>query len=94
MGAAVAARLVSPHRVFPGNLVAFDVDVELCGDVTLRMSHIEFPLFRLQFHTAFVKVEVGMIEFSLAELDEENEQPQVFARRFNPATKLRFFVNE
>jgi hypothetical protein len=94
VGAANVARLTTPHRVFPGNLVAFDVDAELASDVTLRMSHLDFPLFRLQFHTAFVGVDNGMIEFGLAELDEENEQPHVFARRFNPATKVRLFVTE
>ena len=94
VGSEAVARLATPHRVFPGNLVAFDVEAQLQGDVTLRMSHLDFPLFRLQFHTAFVRVENGMIEFGLSELDEENENPDVFARRFNPATKLRFYVNE
>ncbi len=87
-------RMTIPHKVPPGNAVVFDVpDLELEGDVTLRCSHLDFPLFRVQLHTTFVPIQGGVAEFGLAELDEENEQPQVFARRFNPATKLRFFFH-
>lgn len=61
------------------------------------------PVFRCQFNTLMLpqeeeekkgeeKIMGRMVEFSLAELDEANEQPLLsFSRRFNPACKLRIF---
>jgi hypothetical protein len=56
------------------------------------MLHLAVPLFRVQFNTMFLeKNEEGVIEYGLNDLDEQDEQPNIFERRFNSATKLRFF---
>jgi hypothetical protein len=88
------AVMATPHRVYADNLVTFDLDVELQGDVLFRMMHMQVPLFRVQFHTMFLEMHDGVAEFALAELDEQDEQPDIFERRFNPAARLRFFFRE
>ncbi len=85
------AVMSTPHRVYADNLVSFDVVADLQGDVLFRMMHMQLPLFRVQFNTLFLKTFDGVAEFPLSELDEQDEQPDLFERRFNPATRLRFF---
>lgn len=87
------AVLATPHRVYADNLVAFELAAELQGDVLFRMMHMQVPLFRVQFNTTFLEMHEGVAEFPLSELDEQDEQPDIFERRFNPATKLRFFFD-
>ena len=86
------ARVGSPGRLAQGSEATFETDLELRGDVCLRLFHQGIPLFRLQFHTLFLDEAIaGVVQFGLAELDEQNEQPNVFERRFNPACKVRLF---
>jgi hypothetical protein len=79
-----------PHRIFVGNLVSFNVNnLTLSGDITIRMFHQGVPLFRCQFNTLFVEGEY--LEFGLSELDEQNEDPKAFERKYPQACKLRVF---
>lgn len=90
------ARVSTPHHIFADNLVAFDLDLTMGGDILIRMFHQGVPLFRCQFHTLFLELtnDTHMMEFGLRDLDEQDEQPKVFERRFNPAFKLRIFFDD
>ena len=83
----------SPPRVATGGRAEFQLSIPVRGDVCIRVLHQGVPLFRLQVHTLFLQAEVerGVAEFGLRDLDEQNEQPGVFERRFDPACKFRLF---